>query len=196
MKKILTLVFLTIMTLSCKAQSPIINIDGWDGEGIENTYYKDINNYFNVFEGTWLYTEATTSFKIVLEKGEMVANDIVYYQDDIFGEYQYIKDGVERINTLDNTDVGKVAIAGDTLLKSIHRPICDDCPILERRLSARINDKIANITSSLTIRAIEVGDQDALEIFIYGGRKDIDADNLPVYTQTILPTGTFIFIKQ
>ncbi len=199
MKKLYILSILTLFTIfSCKAQSPIIDIEDYSYRNAqEGAYYKDINNYFNVFEGTWLYTEGTTSFKIVLEKKEMRPNDIVYYKDYVSGEYQYIENGVERINTLDNTDVGKVAIAGHSLLKSIHRPFCTDCPTDEKRLRVGLSDRIAGLTARLTIRAIEVGGQEALEINIWGnGVGAYDVDNPPEYMEMIIPTGTFVFLKQ
>jgi hypothetical protein len=32
------------------------------------TYFKDVNNHLNKFEGTWLYTNGSTSFKIIFIK--------------------------------------------------------------------------------------------------------------------------------
>ena len=46
MRKIFLFIVI-ITTISCKAQSPIVDIDNWDGDSQANAYYKDINNYFN-----------------------------------------------------------------------------------------------------------------------------------------------------
>ena len=88
MKKII-FVYLVIATMQCKAQTPIIDLQAWQGNIIPGMYIKDTNNILNQFEGTWVYTNGTTSLKIVLVKKQMKLL-ATYYQDLIIGEYQYI----------------------------------------------------------------------------------------------------------
>ena len=93
------IILLILSAICCKAQSPIINITDDNGNQIAGSYYKDLDNLLNVYEGTYLYTNGTTTLKIVLQKKTM-SFDGHHYEDLIIGEYQYIKNGVEIINTL------------------------------------------------------------------------------------------------
>lgn len=58
-------------------------------------YYKDINNYFTPFIGTWKYTNGDKTFIVTLWKDEMRAypsSDIIYYYtDNIFGHYKMVQ---------------------------------------------------------------------------------------------------------
>jgi hypothetical protein len=103
MKNIIKLVIILI-GFSCKAQSPVINLAERDGSRISNAYYKDIDNLLNPFEGTWVYTDGSTSFKIVFLKKEMTYRGN-YYEDILIGEYQYIRNGEELFNSLSEVDV-------------------------------------------------------------------------------------------
>jgi hypothetical protein len=56
MRNLITLLFLILTFLNCKAQSPIISIEDWDGSEQQDAYFKDTNNVLNEYVGTWLYT--------------------------------------------------------------------------------------------------------------------------------------------
>ncbi len=164
-----------------------------------NTYYKDINNYYDTFVGTWIYTDGTTSFKLVFQKGVMIASlgNPIYYIDDVVGEYQYIEGGVELINTLSNSDPREHSIRHSSLLKSTYRPHCNDCPTGERRMRIILSDNTRDLSCTLVLKRIEIGGQITLEAIIVGnGVGTYDINNPPAYLETTTPTGTFIFIKQ
>ncbi|MGR7812551.1 DUF6705 family protein [Lacinutrix undariae] len=103
----LFIIFFSV-SYNTNAQSPIYALDDWS-DGQANAYYKDLNNDLDPFIGTWVYTPETQSLngetfiKIVLYKKTMYF-DGEYYVDLLVGEYQYVKDGVEQINTLANID--------------------------------------------------------------------------------------------
>ncbi|RSK41773.1 DUF6705 family protein [Mangrovimonas spongiae] len=99
---ILTLIIL--FTLSCKAQSPIVNIaSDYDSDDIvDGCYLKDVNNSFAPFIGTWQWTNGTDTLTIVFSKIEMVYNNLSeMYTDQLIGKYKYVENGVEIFNTLD-----------------------------------------------------------------------------------------------
>ena len=197
MKNIYAL-FIILTALNCKAQSPVIDIDNWDGESQENAYYKDVNNFFDVFEGTWLYTNGDTSFKIIIVKKTMLYTG-KFYTDYVIGEYQYIENGVEKINTLANLSQStKHGIWGSSMLKSTSRIRCDDCPVNERRIQLILSDRTRGLSGRLILKKILVNGQPALEGALRGNSVPggIDVDNPPQYTELTVPTGTFIFIKQ
>ncbi|WP_055445151.1 DUF6705 family protein [Lacinutrix himadriensis] len=98
---ILTLIIL--FTLSCKAQSPIVNIaSDYDSDDIvDGCYLKDVNNSFAPFIGTWQWTNGTDTLTIVFEKVTMAYSDLSeIYTDELVGKYKYVANGVEIINTL------------------------------------------------------------------------------------------------
>lgn len=97
--KALKIIFITLLTIHCKAQNPVIDIIGARMGQPDGYNIKDLNSLLNPFEGTYLYANGTTSFKIILVKKEHQYNGR-YYEDLIIGEYQYIENGIERVNTL------------------------------------------------------------------------------------------------
>ncbi len=168
MKHILIIVIATFSLLNCKAQSPILPINDLGRHNIDNAYYKDLNNELNDFEGTWLYTNGNTSLKIVLVKKPMYFNGD-YYQDLIIGEYQYIEDGVEKINTLAslNLDLGySHEITGNSILNTCFYLPTDDCVEGEIRLRVSLADAITEHVATVLLQKRVVNGQDALKAFI------------------------------
>ena len=60
--------FVILFAISCKGQMPVINSLEWNGTDIPNSYLKDTNDNLNLFEGTYLYSNNDTIFKIKLKK--------------------------------------------------------------------------------------------------------------------------------
>lgn len=191
---ILTLIFTTSIV---HAQSPVIDIEEKDFRNIvEGAYYKDINNYLNPFEGTWLYTNGNTSFKIVVSKIEM-NNAGIIYSDVLKGEYQYIEDGVEKVNTLNNSEITTSGCSGSKLLKSNNYPYCEDCNNNERRVSLLIRDTERGLSARFVLKLTSVNGQEALEGQVYGGAPVVyNENNPPQYFSMNVPDGTYTFIKQ
>jgi len=103
--KIYTTFFILIVSV-CKAQSPILPLDYNPLNLVEGAYYKDLNDELTKFTGTWKYTNGTTSFTIVFQKKAMFFNsEDNYYEDILIGEYKYIENGVEKVNTLPNLTI-------------------------------------------------------------------------------------------
>jgi hypothetical protein len=71
-------------------------------------YYKDTDNTFNNFVGTWVYTNGSSTLNIKFKKITKFQFP-GYFIDALVGEYQYIKNGVEQVNTLFliNTNLGR-----------------------------------------------------------------------------------------
>lgn len=182
-----------------KSQSVVIDISK-SGIGQPNGYYrKDMNNILNQFEGTYLYGNGNTSLKIVLVKKIKQFNSS-YYEDLIIGEYQYIVNGVEKMNTLSNLDVIynhqyiKHAIAGNSPISNNNRAWkCLQCNPNEKRLRARIIDRSTNRYASIYMRKTIVNGQEVLQVKI--GQVMIDFENMnpPEFS---LPKGEFTMIKQ
>ena len=147
MKQIITITILAFSLLNCRAQSPIVSLEEWDGYEQQNAYYKDLNNLLNTFEGTWLYTNGNDTLKIVLIKSTMFNNGD-YYEDIMIGGYQYIENGIEKINTLsdaNNPNLGySASIWGNTIHDNCNYLPVDDCVDGEKRIELAILDRVTN----------------------------------------------------
>lgn len=191
MKQIITII-IVLACFNCKAQNPILPLDDWDEEQT-NAYYKDLDNELDSFVGTWLYTEGTTSLKMVLKKEVMYFNGR-YYKDLIVGEYQYIKNGIEKINTLAdlNTVTGyEHKIDGNSIFKDCVFLPASDCVEGEIRLDVNLSDPITEHASSTLLHKRILNGQHALRVrmsFSYF------KNNAP--DPTMPWKGEYLFIKQ
>lgn len=155
-----------LFSLSCKAQFPTLPIEDWYKEQ-EGAYYKDIDNELDDFEGTWLYTNGNTSLKIILRKEVMFYNGD-YYEDVMVGEYRYIENGVELINTLDNinvTDVYEHNIYGQSLFYNCTLLPASDCVDGEVRLSISLFDANTIHGAEFILHKRTINGQEALRVF-------------------------------
>lgn len=121
------------MFFNCKAQT-ITNLHNPENYGTTGYYYKDLNNDLNNFNGTWKYENGNTSLIVTLQKKEnknIQYGNTNYYTDAIIGEYVYIENGIEKINTLENlnnnyADPYKYNLIGDVISKFGDRS-CSNC---------------------------------------------------------------------
>ena len=186
-----------MLTHFLNAQSPIIDLEDYSfGNRIEGAYYKDVNNYLDPFVGTWLFTDNNTSLEIVITKLEMV-NAGTIYKDGLKGEYKYIVDGVEKINTLNNTEVTTSGFGGSHIIRNNKKPNCNDCTENERRVSLIISDYERELAATFTLKQITVNGEEGLRGFIFGGNPTVyHEDDPPPYFSMNVPDGTYIFMKQ
>tara|TARA_R110002012_G_scaffold291564_1_gene486099 strand:+ start:119314 stop:119931 length:618 start_codon:yes stop_codon:yes gene_type:complete len=204
MKNIILITILFFALLSCKAQTPVVGLDA-PTTTPSGAYFKDINNEFNKFEGTWVFTEGTTTFTVALEKKEMVYDGFKYYYDELFGAYSYITNGVEIVNTfplitetetdLDNTRIGAPSIIPNNLYVA-----CNDCLPNERRLQLYFSDpERPYLSVSIILRHIQDADQFGQEAqmtatIVSNGGGMIPNENSP--TELRVPYGEYLMVKQ
>jgi hypothetical protein len=202
MKNIISITILIFSFLSCKGQSLIISLEDWDGDEQQNAYYKDLDNVLNGFEGTWLYTNGNTSLKITLTKNIQYFNG-KFYEDIIVGGYQYIENGVEKINTLSDANsstnpYNDASIWGNNVYDDCSFIPVDDCVEGEKRLSLSIEDTITTEHfGDLILHKRTVNGQEALKAMIDIGYVGRNYHDVP----TPLPTmpsqmRNIILIKQ
>lgn len=198
MKKLTYTIVVLLVALHSKAQSPVVNIEDDNGERPQNIYYKDVNNLLDPYVGTYIYTNGTTSLKFVLQK-KAQAFDGWLYEDLIVGEYQYIENGVEKVNTLNNLNINHTNsrnfnIRGNWIIK-IGLPGCDDCTPTEKRLRLSLKDAVSGAWADLIFAKTIVNGQQAINLslmwklrtHIYG---------TPELTPRSFLGGSFILIKQ
>ncbi|MDQ0594474.1 hypothetical protein QFZ37_002843 [Chryseobacterium ginsenosidimutans] len=199
MKKYIVLL-LTILFLSCKSQSQIVNILDYDGRPITDTYYKDINNLLDPYTGTWIYSSGSRYIKMVLTK-KIKFYDGKRYEDVIVGGVEYKENGVTKVNTLsyiNNTSFVNPAlypIWGNHLFDKNFYPKCPECAANELRLQLTYSEPDKANSGRIVLRKITVNGQEALKMELIAGSIMYEYGTTPPEGFK-LPVGNYIFIKQ
>jgi hypothetical protein len=197
MKKLIYTIVVLLVALHSQAQSPIVNIEDDNGERPQNIYYKDVNNLLDPYVGTYIYTNGTTSLKFVLQK-KVQAFDGWLYEDVIIGEYQYIENGVEKVNTLNNLNINhlnswKYNILGNQIIK-IGLPGCEECTPTEKRIKLSLRDTLSGAWARLFFAKVLVNGQQAIRLnLMWDLRTHIYGT--PELIPVSFPGGEFILIK-
>mgnify|MGYP006999718644 CR=1 FL=1 len=207
MKNIMIISTILITAFSCKAQQvqPRYTPEGY---ARDNIYYKDVDNDYNCFEGTWIYTNGNTSLTVTLQKKVMklIQDDSHnFYIDAIIGEYKYIEDGIVIINTLSNLSQNhenpyKYNITGGTISKN-QDPLCSNCDPDDIKVICSFSDPerdILGMEANFIMRHYtENGVEKIAVVFRGGGMIASDPERNPQgYTSYSLPFGEYALIKQ
>jgi hypothetical protein len=198
MKNIILLIVAIVFTIQCSAQTKVVNITDRDGTRNLETYYKDVDNNLDPFVGTWVHTDGNTSLKIVFKK-ELKYYYRKHHEDILIGDYQYIENGVEKINTFSrldsiSPDVLDHSISGNTICENNYYPKCDDCLPNEKRVKLFLFDPIQKVSGHLLLRKITVDDKPALKIFKTTTGTPYLVGTTP--KDMIVPDGYYTLIKQ
>jgi hypothetical protein len=199
--KTFKIIIIVLLSINCKAQNPTIDITQSRLGQPDGYYVKDTNSLLNPFEGTYLYTNGTTSFKMILIKKVQQYNGR-FYEDLIIGEYQYIENGVEKVNTLSeiNTVYNNQRIHnidGNLIVDNNFRFWkCPTCPINEKRLKCSINDTSSNRYASITMQRTSLNGQEVMKIKISNINGISFVEGQPVPLEFSLPQGELTLIKQ
>ena len=205
-------IIVTFYAISINAQYNILPLEGNAGYGdINNAYYKDLDSNLNQFVGTWVYTNGNTSFKIILQKKEIVymqGGFINYYTDFIVGEFQYIENGVEKINTLSNlatnySYIFDYNIVGHAILSKNKFLTCNECDDNEKRLLAELKEPLTRNVSGLEAKIIfrkiiENGVEKLIaKYYLYSLSRGILNDGTPTTIEIhTVPYGEYTLIKE
>ena len=214
MQKIISIVLVMIYT-SCVSQT--ID-DRYSGEWASKNgvYYKDISNFNQQFVGTWLYTNGNDTLKIIIQtKNHLYINDgfISCYSDAIKGEYQYIENGVEKVNTLSNLNSytgndyflyrDNSALFGSYKVRAYSKPQCNECPSNEMRLKMSLKEPNYNTmgvsSNSFVIRRFFEDGVEKLKVWFSNTTQTGIEDNNGNVTSPApysLPTGEYVLTKQ
>lgn len=198
--KTVKIIIIALLSITCKAQTPVIDISESELGQPDGYYMQDMNLLLNPFEGTYLYTNGNTSFKIILVKKEQQYNGR-YYEDLIIGEYQYIENGVEKVNTLNqiNTvynDQRSHTIDGNWIVNNDFRMWkCPTCNLNEKRLKCSIMDASTNRYASLIFRRTVEAGQQVMKIKISQVTSVSLIQGQPAPPDFSLPQGEFTLIK-
>jgi len=197
-----------LFSFSCKAQTPVKSLYE-DDTDITGAYYKDLYNDFDNFVGTWIYTNGSTSLTITLKKKLQVhrseSNGFNYYMDFIIGEYRYMENGVEKINTLPQlssalTNPYSYNISGSVIVGP-NSQYCLNCGPNDRKILLGFSDPTREIFAfepeMIFQRADERGVQKLkLKFRTISGSLPKMSGEEPMYTSYTVPFGVYILVKQ
>ena len=189
------------MIISCSAQNPIINISNNHSMEV-GVYNKDVDNVLSQFEGTYIYTNATTNTTLEIQLvNKTMQFDGKYYEDLIIGEYEYKVNGLTIISTLSNINTiypnqWRHKIVGNSIIKKTSRHICNDCGTNEKRLLLGFSDPTTKIYGRILIRKITQGGLPAIKILLTATGGGDYLVGTPPPSDFKVPTGEYILIKQ
>jgi len=173
MKRIIQ-VMLIVFWVSCKAQTPLLSLYDDQYGKVAGAYYRDAFNDLNNFEGTWQLVNGTTTLKIVLQKKIQYYNDFSdLYTDMLIGEYQYIYNGVEKVNTLNlittpPEDLYGHTIEGNIIIGNNNVPICPECNVNEKRVSLSFSEPtrtaVDGLSGEIIIRRVDADNVQKIKV--------------------------------
>lgn len=216
MRKIQLILLILTFSISCKAQVFDVYDNQTDYGEVNGAYYKDVTGLRNRFVGTWMYADGNTSLTVVIQKRDNLLRETEYksYHEDILvGEYRYIENGVEKINTLSNININygsdffqnlKHNLFGDMYLRhSISRPRCNECQPNEKRMVFSYTepnyDAKGVADNDFVVRQFVENGVDKIKVWFYGTNPIArhDANGNPIMPAPYkVPFGEYILIKQ
>jgi hypothetical protein len=190
-----------------RAQSPVLPLfDSLEYGETPNAYYKDTYNDFNNFVGTWMYTNGGTSFKIVLQKKTQTYSSVNnFYRDMLVGEYQYIENGIEKVNTLSQLSLNLInvhsyGIVGNIINTAQNYPVCTNCLLNQKRIILNFKDPTTvqnGLSGEIILRRVDEGSFQKIEVWLrQTGNIMTIGDAPPAYTSFNVPWGKYILTKQ
>ena len=201
MKNIFIILSIFTIALNCKAQSPVFDLLDMQNriKDIYGAYHKDMNNLLNPFEGTYVYSNGNILLKIILKKKVMSSMNGYLYEDLIVGEYQYIENGIEKINTLNELSVNhpnawNYSIGANRIITSGNTG-CEECLPNEKALSGGLAESSTHNTADLIIRRINVNGIQAIKIFVMW-RMRYKKETDPMPPKASFPGGEYILTRR
>ena len=203
MKHILLILIITFTSLSCKAQVPILDILDRTSDTPDRSYFKDTTNFLNKFTGTWVYNSGNTVLTIIIEKRlQVYTGDI--YEDLLVGEYQYIENGIEKINTLNqintisNSESYKHNLYGNYDIYPNEFPACDNCSQYEKRVKLDFTDPTPTLShlNGMVMGLRYLNDNNSEQLQIDFEMNGIITLPNGAQQEPSLPFGRYTLIKQ
>ena len=199
MKHIVSII-LIISFFSCKAQSVIEPIgSGEDFQKTPDYYVKDVNNEFNKFIGTWKFIDGNTELIFKLKKEiQYQTSEDSNYMDLLVGEYKYVENGEEKVNTLDNFDDSNITGYDHNISGRVFTHIApSSCLISSDNNEIKIEVSLTdpddfNITGNVILRYVNENGVEKLQICIQDNSVLADNENANI----AIPDGFYELIKQ
>ena len=150
----------------------------------------------------WNFTNGSIDFTVVMRKELKLQTSSGLYRDYLVGEYQYVENGVEKVNTLNLIDSSSIQyyehlITGSSLVDKNARPACDTCSINDRgvRLTIRHPD-LNDVYSEMIVRHFTDNGVEKIRATLLGGGPGLIAPDRTDPVTIDIPDGEYILIKQ
>jgi len=196
--QLLVIIFTVIVSYTSKGQT-IVPLSNIPEDTPDVAYYKDTDNDFNPFEGTWKWEQGNSSLIIQLQKVEM-HQALGDFYDRIVGEYQYIVDGVLQNNSL------PLAANADNLyshhiygskITSKAPPPCNACTPNTRFVKLRlIEPENPQLTGKITMGYFVENGIEKIQVRIYNEGIGFNIDYTGPTVLKIPDNSVFTLIKQ
>lgn len=173
-----------------------------------DAYYKDTYNDLDNYVGTWKFTQGNTSLTIQLIKIQQYDHTTYegsqYYMDILIGEYKYIENGIEKINTLPQmnanlTDVFDHNIGGNIIVGP-HSVFCTNCGPNDRKMMLIFSDPdrdIFGMAPKMIFQRVDENGVEKLKLKFYTTSTYIKLNGEePQYTSYTIPFGEYVLVKQ
>ena len=159
------------------------------------TYFQDIDDDIDSFQGSYEYNNNGIVFRIHLLKKTMAHEDN-YYADTLIGEIEYYENGNQLVNTTSqlNTNFSNIdnhAIAGAQI--SDNGFACSDCTPGEIIIETTIWD--SRLGGELTLRKTTVNGIPALKVNKYTYASFRARQQGDPYILPVIPSGNYIMVK-
>lgn len=189
------------------SQTPVIDLFDHTGfRNVHEAYYKDTHNNFSPFLGTWMYQSEGTILTIKLKKiAQFYSMGRHIYMDYVVGEYKYVVNGVEVINTLSNFEQGvdnpySYNLYGSIINTADNIPVCTSCAPFEKSLLLNFKDPsragILGLEGTLILRRLTFSGRNKLEVWLKQDGNIIHEEGAtPAYTSFTVPWGTYVLTK-
>jgi hypothetical protein len=187
----ISILLITLLISSCKAQiAPLYLMDPDLPEG---TYYKDIANDINKFEGLWKWQSNDSIIIIKLIKQENIFFVIGEYKFTVNGTI--VQDYISRLNDLSIKDFGHY-LSGNYIMHKGQYPKCDECTIEEKRLQLYFQDPLYEyLNSAMVLRHKIDNGIEKIDVVFYSFSGSV-LPNVDSPSQNRIPYGDYTFIKQ
>lgn len=202
-----------LINLSCSSKAQIVDIYNSPSYADSNIYYKDLTNFQNQFEGTWIYQQGLTYLEVQFRKKQMMSlrpGINQYYADVLVGEYKYVDaNGVVKVNSLSNLIIDHPSVFDYNIFSGQRKannayPVCNSCPTGTLRLRMHFdepaNDDLGLSADFIIRHVIENGVEKLIVTFINtGSAAGFSKNNLSTpstFTEFSLPYGSYTLIKQ
>ncbi|HLA55910.1 MAG TPA: DUF6705 family protein [Flavobacterium sp.] len=207
MKKLYNLTALAVFaitSISCKAQT--YNLEEPRHSNDANAYYKDVNDVFGSYTGTWFYTHinpdnTVTSFKLILQKAQYKYDpNVKAYYDIIYGVYEYIDHDVIIKSTLNqlNPDApfDDYDLFGHRIMSADFPPKCNNCAPNEKRVRLSYFEADRDyISASIILR--HTSSSQTINVKVWQERNIlVNNGNVPVHHDMSIPFGEYTLTQQ
>jgi Family of unknown function (DUF6705) len=194
-------IIIILSFISCKAQTVIKSLEG-DGSCPpydNNCYEKDVNNEFGKYVGTWTYTNGDTEliFKFKKEEHYQISTNSSY-TDMLVGEYKYIENGIQKVNTLSDFDSTTLSgydhsISGGVFVHRLPDSCIDNSDPTEIKIELFIESPEDDfIEGRLILRYVNDNGVEKIQVCVYDYTTLADDVNARIE----VPDGYYEMIKQ